>query len=179
MLLEQLNATMPNGLRLPEPIGAICQYLELHGYPISGSFEVEKAGNAELDSWFRGDETMSNKLMVFGRGACGDTYALWLDGDPSPEDAPVVMLGSEGTFCALAENALEFCRLLCVGYSEVGLDDPGSPGSAGAETERFREFMVGRYGFEVPETGAELMQVAKERVPHFSSWVETWMAERQ
>ncbi len=121
---EQIEATFPLGHRLPEPIVAICEFLEVHGYPISGCFELSLIGMKQVRGWFR-DKEVSHQFLPFGRGACGDVYALWLHrAEVQPDSAPVVMFGSEGELLVLASSAREFCRLLCLGYAEIGLDDP-------------------------------------------------------
>lgn len=169
---EQIEATFPLGHRLPEPIVAICQFLETNGYPISGRFELSLIGMEDVRGWFRDRPEVSQKFLPFGRGACGDVYALWLHSpEVQPDTAPVVMFGSEGELPVLASSALEFCRLLCLGYSEIGLDDPSSTPRDFDETEPFRQFMIGRYGYTLPETAAPIMSAAMASAPSFADFV--------
>ena len=172
MKAEQIEATFPLGHRLPEPIVSICQFLETNGYPISGCFELSLIGMNDLKGWFPDRPEVYQQFLPFGRGACGDVYALWLHGSGvQPDTAPVVMFGSEGELLVLASSALEFCRLLCLGYSEIGLDDPSSAPSDFAETEPFRRYILERYSFTLPETAAPIMAAAKASAPSFADFV--------
>ena len=90
----------------------------------------------------------------------------------SPENAPVVMFGSEGELEVLARDSEQFCRLLCLGYSEIGLDDPAAQPAEFDETEPFRRFMLERYDFQLPSTALTILDDAKARFPSFSSWVK-------
>jgi hypothetical protein len=173
MKSEQIEATFPLGHRLPEPIVSICEFLETHGYPISGCFELSEIGMEDVKDWFPDKPEISSQFLPFGRGACGDVYALWLHGSEiQPDTAPVVMFGSEGELPVLASSALEFCRLLCLGYAEIGLDDPLSEPRDYAETEPFRRFMSERFGFELPENAAPIIAEAESSVPNFAAFVE-------
>lgn len=171
---EQIEATFPLGHRLPKPIVSICEYLTAHGYPISGCFEMSKIGMDDLMGWFPNDPKTYQQFLPFGRGACGDVYAIWLHHvDISPENAPVVMFGSEGTLVVLASSPLEFCRLLCLGYSEIGLDDPTSAPGDYDETAPFRQFMIERYGFDLPATAEPIIAAATVSAPDFAAFVIT------
>jgi hypothetical protein len=173
MTPTDIEATFPQGHRLPCPIVDLCTFLERNGYPISGCFEISKIGIDDLKGWFQNDLSSYEQFLPFGRGACGDVYALWLTDGLSPEQAPVVMFGSEGELEVLASDAEQFCRLLCLGYSEIGLDDPTTKPADFDETEPFRRFMVERYGFEFPATAAPIIDAARTSFPSFKTWVES------
>lgn len=169
---EQIEATFPLGHRLPGPIISICEFLEAHGYSISGCFELSSIGMNDLKGWFPGRPDVYQQFLPFGRGACGDIYALWLhDSEIRPDTAPVVMFGSEGELAVLASSALEFCRLLCLGYSEIGLDDPASVPCEFEETGPFRQFMMERYAFTLPETAEPIIRAAAGAAPDFAAFV--------
>ncbi len=167
-----IEATFPKGHRLPRPIVDICEYLQRHGYPISGCFELSTIGMKDLKSWFRNDPSACEEFLPFGRGASGDVYALWLTEGLLPDRAPVVMFGSEGALQVLASNPEQFCRLLCLGYSEIGLDDPASPPVDFDETEPFRRFILERYAFELPARAKPIIDEANGRFPSFEDWVK-------
>lgn len=167
----EIEATLPNGSELPDGIRSICEYHEKHGYPISGCFELSKIGMEDLKLWFPDDPNTYQQFMPFGRGACGDVYAIWLHDSRSPDDAPVVMFGSEGELEVLSENPQEFCRLLCLGYSEIGLEPFSDSPSEHDETSRFREFMIKRYGFDLPSTAEPIVERARECSPNFRDFV--------
>jgi hypothetical protein len=170
---SEIESTFASGQKLPEPIVDICRFLSVHGYPISGCFEISKIGMFDVKAWFKKNESAQAALLPFGRGACGDVYAIWLTDDLSPEEAPVIMLGSEGQLEVLASSPREFCRLLCLGYSEIGSDDPSSPPTDYEETKAFRDFMQQKYHFDLPQTADLIIQAAQTRFPNFAQWVET------
>lgn len=168
-----IEATFPHGHRLPRPIADLCDFLERNGYPISGCFELSTFGMDGLKGWFRNEHSAYEQFLPFGRGASGDIYALWLTEGLSPDHAPVVMFGSEGELEVLARNSEQFCRLLCLGYSEIGLDDPASEPADFNETAPLRSFMLERYGFQLPANAAPIIDDAKARFPTFRGWVES------
>jgi hypothetical protein len=168
---REIEQTFSAPHRLPDPIVEICRYCELHGYPISGCFELSTIGVADVRRWFRKSTAAQNILLPFGRGACGDVYSLWLTEGLPPERAPVVMLGSEGQLVVLAVDSSEFCRLLCLGYSEIGVDDPESPPSDYEATKNFRDFIQAKYNFSLPDTAEPILKFAKDRFPSFPDWV--------
>jgi hypothetical protein len=172
MKCTDIEATFPGGHRLPRPIVDICSFLETNGYPISGCFELSTIGMADLREWFRKQPSVCEQFLPFGRGACGDVYALWLTGDLAPDCAPVVMFGGEGELEVLASDAEQFCRLLCLGYSEIGLDNPADEPSEFDEAEPFRRFMLARYNFELPENAVPIIDDARALFPSFKKWVE-------
>lgn len=168
---EIIEATLPKKYKLPEPILAICEYHEQHGYPISGCFELSDYGVETLKGWFPEDPETYEQFIPFGRGACGDVYAVWVFGPASSEESPVVMFGSEGELPVLAANPKEFCRLLCLGYSEIGLESPTSAPSDFDETRQFRDFMTARYGFTMPENASSIIDAARQASPDFEAFV--------
>ena len=173
-----IEATFPNSHRLPRPIVDICGFLEGNGYPISDCFELSTIGMDDLKGWFASDPSAYNQFLPFGRGACGDVYALWLMDDLTPEEAPVVMFGPEGELEVLALDSEQFCRLLCLGYSEIGLEDPAAAPTDFDETEPFRRFVLDRYDFQLPTTALPIIEDAKARFPSFRSWVESHPSRR-
>ena len=173
MTPEQIEATFPLGHKLPMPIVAICDYLAQYGYPISGCFELSLIGMEDLMGWFPNRPDVYQQFLPFGRGACGDIYAIWLHGESTPDTGPIVMFGSEGELLVLAETSLEFCRLLCLGYSEVGLDAPKAIPSEYTETAKFRDFMISKFGFTLPDTAESFFARAAKTAPDFKTFVRS------
>jgi len=173
MIKDDIESTFYMGQVLPDPISKICEFLDKNDYPISGCFELSTIGVDDLKGWFKKTPSAVDILLPFGRGACGDVYSVWLINNLEPEEAPIVMFGSEGTLSVLAKNAKEFCKLLCLGCSEVGLDDHTLVGDDFAETKPFRDFILGKYEFELPKTGAQIIEEANQAFPEFTKWVES------
>ena len=174
MIKEKIENTLPAGRKLPEPIAHICKFLDENDYPISGCFELSTIGIDSMEYWFINNPEAVKQLIPFGRGACGDVYCLWLTQGLAENEAPVVMFGSEGELSVLATNAKEFCKLLCLGYGEVGLEDHSRPGNEYEETEPFRNYILKIYDFTLPETGAEIIDHASKQFPNFKEWEEKY-----
>ena len=123
ILADVVQSNFPDGVKLPDCLRAVCDYLATHGYPLSGCFEICDCGRKDAEGWFPKDAATRRQVAIFGRGSTGSSYALWLVPNANPDQAPVVLFGSEGEFIVLASNAFEFCRLLGLGYDEVESDD--------------------------------------------------------
>jgi len=80
------------------------------------------------------DEEISSRLCIFSQtGAEGSMGALWLDDEG---ETRIVHLGSGSgstMLCTLAQNGLDFLRLLAIGYDEIcwGFELPLPPGPPG------------------------------------------------
>jgi hypothetical protein len=176
MIADVVQSNFPEGVRLPECLRAVCDYLDAHGYPISGCFEICDWGKKDAEEWFPNDPATRRRVAIFGKGSTGSSYALWLVPNPNPDEAPVVLFGSEGEFIVLTSNAFEFCRLLGLGYDEVESDDLATPPSEWAETAGLRNWLAERFGIDFPTTGEEIARVARERHPGFGDWMRQWQA---
>jgi hypothetical protein len=112
----------------------------------------------------------------FWQGLYRFVIRTWLVPNPNPDEAPVVLFGSEGEFIVLASNASEFCRLLGLGYDEVEYDDLSAPPAEWAETVGLRNWLAERFKIDFPTTGEEIARVARERHPGFGDWMRQWQA---
>ena len=117
---------------------------------------------------------MQRLVAVFGNGSTGSSYALWLARGSSPDDCPVVLLGSEGEFLALANTPLEFCQLLGCGYDELEWDNLEATPQCWQQTAALREWLKDRLGVESPETGHNIATAARVAHPDFEHWVTEW-----
>lgn len=173
MIARQVQSNFPPNVVLPRPIYVLCNYLDTYGYPISGCFEVNTRGD-DAESWFPGDSSMQDQIAVFGNSSTGSTYALWLSQTKNANEAPVVMLGAEGEFKALATSSAEFCRLLGCGYDELEWDDLSAPPKCWAETKRLRDWIQQHLQITSPKTGHEIAAAASGYTTPFAEWVTKW-----
>ena len=176
MLAHTVQSNFPDGVSLPKCLRMVCDYLDAYGYPLSGCFEICDWGRKDAEGWFPNDPTMQRQVAIFGRGSTGSSYALWLVPNANPDEAPVVLFGSEGEFIVLASNALEFCQLLGLGYAEVEYDDLTALPAKWTETEGLRKCLAERLSINFPTTGEAIIRAAKERHPDFSEWMRQWQA---
>ncbi len=174
MLATDVLAQFPPSVAMPAPIRALCDYVDKYDYPLSGAFEISTWGRDDIASWFPGDLAMQQHFAVFGRGSTGSTYALWLRDNIDSNQAPMVVLGSEGDHKVLAVNSLEFCRLLGCGYNELEWDDLTQASPTANETERLRKWLKQRLDVTCPVVGSDIIEKGAATYPDFAEVVLTW-----
>ena len=172
MIQEAIEKTFVGGQKLPDSLADVCRFLDQNGYPLSGCFELSTIGMDDIRHWFKNNLESVKSILPFGRGASGELYCIWLTEGLPVSHAPIVMFGSEGSLRVLAADSLDFCKLLCLGYSELGLDDHRTPGEDFDETAPLREFLVGIHAFALPKSGESIIEHAVSLFPGFRAWVE-------
>ncbi|MGN6985502.1 SMI1/KNR4 family protein [Neisseria sp. P0008.S010] len=111
------------------------------------------------------DEEISSRLCIFGQtGADGSMGALWLDDEG---ETRIVHLGSGSgstMLCTLAQNGLDFLRLLAIGYDEICWDSelPLPPNHDKDElfvkpNLPFRAWVENTFRITIPELGTEIV----------------------
>ncbi|GAB3293539.1 hypothetical protein [Pseudoclavibacter terrae] len=165
-LADLLAPKLPAGMTIPEPLERAWTSMEEQGWGFEnrhGYFLTPYAGTTQLGivfsptesltGWFEPGEPGHDRLFPLGQtDGTGSFAALWLD----PSDViRFVMLGSEGERLSLADDAVDFLRLLAVGYLE--LNDYALPEEPSEEDEEsvaalapFRAWVETEFGVEVP-----------------------------
>ena len=110
-------------------------------------------------------DEVKRRLLVFARsGADGSECALWLDDEGRTQ---IVHIGSgSGSMmtCILVKNALDFLRLLAIGYDEICWDEdyPLSPNSNKDNTfvypnTQYQEWVQNTFHTTIPKIGLEVV----------------------
>ena len=110
-------------------------------------------------------DEVKRRLLVFARsGADGSECALWLDDDGHTQ---IVHIGSgSGSMmtCILVKNALDFLRLLAIGYDEICWDEYYSlpPNSDKNEmfvhpNTQYQEWVQNTFHTTIPKIGLEVV----------------------
>ena len=110
-------------------------------------------------------EEVKHRLLVFARsGADGSECALWLDDEGHTQ---IVHIGSgSGSMmtCILVKNALDFLRLLAIGYDEICWDEdyPLPPNSNKDNTfvhpnTQYQEWVQNTFHTTIPKIGLEVV----------------------
>ena len=110
-------------------------------------------------------EEVKHRLLVFARsGADGSECALWLDDEGHTQ---IVHIGSgSGSMmtCILVKNALDFLRLLAIGYDEICWDEdyPFPPNSNKDNTfvhpnTQYQEWVQNTFHTTIPKIGLEVV----------------------
>jgi hypothetical protein len=169
MTPNDLATSFPDNIQLPSELHALCQWLETHGYPISGHFEMQVHSDETLKNWF-GSDKAAGYLACFGQNGDGSLYCLWKQDDGR---LPVVHLGSEGqNNVVLASNALEFLRLLAIGYNEIGFEDLSAPPEGNGVNPAFQNWLITTFNTPIPKTGNEIVLPAQTSYENFQAWIE-------
>lgn len=196
-LEDQLVRALQPGMSVPDPFKRLFEWIEDKGlyidrasgerfgalYPEAALrkgwteserpggtiIEFHAEGNSSLHHWFghKRQEVLS-RLCVFAKtGADGSMAALWLAPDGRQL---IVQLGSgSGSLmvCVLAEEPVDFLRLLAIGYDELCWGDaysmiPNANTSDGSivvrPNEPFQAWVQDTFGVQIPTTGAEIVR---------------------
>jgi len=189
---RQIEATLCPGMSLPNPLEQLFRWIEANGLFVdtdSGRIgflfpEREQKENATetgrpggtdirfaaepdpgLQYWF-GKESpeITNRLCVFAKtGWDGSMAAFWLADDGSQK---IVHLGSGSgstTVCVLADDAVDFLRLLAIGYDEICWGEfffapPSADGFIIEPNHAFVEWVTSTFGVTIPPCGAEIVK---------------------
>ena len=170
---DAIPDSFPKTIPCPAEVRALCDWNARHQYPISGYFELCAHDDETLRCWFGTDRAIDD-LAQFGSGGDGSLYCVWRAADGS---FPVVHLGSEGdAIYVLAPTALDFLRLLAIGYGEIGFADLASPPSEEDRAESvnpsFQRWVNETYGIEIPSLGDEIVQLNSAKHAKLQAWID-------
>jgi hypothetical protein len=184
-----LYVDRPNGERIgflypKEDLRATWTESERHGGTI---IEFLAEGNKFLHHWFgHNREEVLSRLCVFAKtGADGSMAALWLAPDGIQR---IVHLGSgSGSLmvCVLAEEPVDFIRLLAIGYDELCwgsvFTEPPNSESAGDPTvvhpnAHLQAWVRRTFAVDIPKTGKDIVSHpddmdATNSMDPFNQWV--------
>jgi len=184
-LSDQIRASLPDGMVLPQALDKLFIWMHAEGltWENNGSvggalvpfgtpnlssapnIEFSAEGSENLKYWFgQESDEIKNRLYVFCQtGGEGSMGAFWLDNDGSQK---IVHLGSGSgstMVCVLTDNALDFLRLLAIGYEEIcwgGFDEP--PTGETPVNIKFREWVETEFSTNIPTRGSEIVKETPE-----------------
>ena len=193
-LEEQLRRTLLPGMYVPEPLVALFHWIEENNlyydqptgervgflYPLDqieeGWTEEERhggtiihffaAGNAHLKHWFGHDRAeVLDRLCVFAKtGADGSKAALWLA--PNGEQKIVHLGSGSGSqlVCVLAEDPVDFIRLLAIGYDEIAwgelfaLPPHLNDSFLVYPNKKYQQWVQSAFPGDIPQTALEIVK---------------------
>lgn len=150
-------------------------------------------GNTNLHYWFgHSRPEVLNRLCVFARtGSDGSMGAFWLDDDGMQR---IVQMGSGSgstSVCILAEDPIDFLRLLAIGYDEICWSDDWSmkPQQAAREShgdfkglnDEYNDWLSRTFAVSIPERGTDIVRHPSEMdetnpKDRFCQWVNKSVA---
>lgn len=173
-LFENICEGIPNDIQIPMELEKLCDWAEQNGYPISGYFEIRPDDGETMRYWL-GSDDVSHRFGIFGAGSSGEIYAIWKDDTGKQK---IVHLGSEGdSLIILADDFVDFLRLLAIGYNDLGYDDLtksleelGQNGyDMNGKNQKFTNWVEKEFVVKIPRTGNEIVDVNNKE---FESWIE-------
>jgi hypothetical protein len=178
-LKEKIREGFPEGFPFPAELEMLCDWVDQHGFPFSGYFRISPDENKDdISSWI-GFHDVDHYFGVFGRGSDGSMYALWHD--EAHNTYKVVHLGSEGgELYVLANNFVDFLRLLAIGYDEIRFADLSLPPEENegydpaAVNPKFAEWVRTTFNVTIPRTGDEIVNIYDKS---FDNWIDDQISE--
>jgi hypothetical protein len=163
-LKNEIKSSFPDGINFPNELSMLCDWAEKKSN-ISAGFTLHKNDDA-VKYWF-GSDVATEYLAVFAHDYDGSLYAIWKSDDDIQR---IVFLGSEGEpLWILADNFIDFLRLLAIGYDEIGFSDlTKSPPKDCADSE-FKNWVQTTFNVKIPLTGDEIVN-ANNLI--FEEWVD-------
>jgi hypothetical protein len=211
-LQTQIERIMLPGMRLPEPLACLFRWIEDKGFFIDRNnrrigflypleklkaewTETERPGGTQIEFFAEGNVNMKywfgherpdvlNRLCVFAKtGAEGSVAAFWIDDYGKQK---IVHLGSgSGSIlvCVLADDPVDFLRLLAIGYDEICWNSAFSerPNSGGGlfvhPNVEYQDWVATTFSVAIPKTATEIVKHPSElgdteSLDDFWRWVE-------
>jgi hypothetical protein len=213
VLYDQISKTLLPGMHIPEAIRLLFDWIETNGTYVDtkngrigflfpeqeqkdgwtdterpGGTDIEFAaeGNVNMKYWFRHEKPeVLSRLCVFAKtGGEGSMAAFWLDPAGGQK---IVHLGSGSgstLVCVLADDAVDFLRLLAIGYDEICWDEhfsepPNQPGEMFIHPNvSFQNWVTQTFGVAIPSTAREIVlhpssMDSEDSEDPFHRWVAT------
>lgn len=176
-LYSSIIKGIPETVRVPPEMEAIVDWYEKSEDFIGGLFEFysDKDKNA-IECWF-GNDLLRNRFGVFGMMPDGSLVAFWIS---DSKEQKIIMLGSEGdSQLILADNFLNFIKLVAIGYNEFTYTDfsqtiekhnkSNEEDSDYGVNPKFQNWFTNAFQTTIPKTGIEIINHEDDS---FAKWVE-------
>ncbi len=212
LLHNSIHETLPDKMYVPEALVRLFDWIERHGftqetsegrvgylYPIEklrnewtdserpGGTLIEFYAEQQSDDFYLVHEGIKNRLRIFARtGGDGSVVAFWLD-DKGEQKIVHIGSGSGSVLaCVLAETAVDFLRLLAIGYDEIcwNEDFDKTPEQSFEENAfkvepnvRFQQWVVNEFDTSIPKTALDIVKCPAEfgdenSGDEFCKWLE-------
>ena len=156
---------------VPRAIDSVFRYQLKNGEGYAQDFAIDT--EASVSPWAGSDAAATRSLAPFASKSDGSVFALWVAGSRNLDNAPVVLLDSEGQASAvLAANLHEFLGLVALG-SSLPDTTPASLEDA-PDLENFRRFLRTdlSVGAALGPAASAIMARARATNPGLQRWLE-------
>lgn len=193
VLGKQIAATLLPAMQVPPPLGLLFEWIEQNGLfvdrprgrvgflfpeaamkagrtkagrPGGTDLEFAAEGNVNLKYWFGSESPdILERLCVFAQtGGDGSMAAFWMD-DQGHQRIVHMGSGSGSTLvCVLADTAVDFLRLLAIGYDEICWgEDFGTPPNTGTDfivqpNQAFAAWVTSTFDVTIPRQASEIVR---------------------
>lgn len=172
---------LPGGIRIPDELEAAWRWMEDRGWGATnehGYYLTPYAGERQLgivfddgqslEGWFLPPQAQARLVPLAEIGGDGSMGALWVSDDGRTR---FVGLGSDGDMYVLADDAVDFLRLIAVGYHELSPVSLGLPPDEPEAVSEFRAWVEATYAVEVPAIWPAVVEEGDE----FATWMHAQM----
>lgn len=172
---SKIKAGISNKINIPDKLILLCEWYDNNKFPISGNFDLYASDGKDVESWL-GFNDLNYRLGIFGIGKDGSFYAFWNDDYGKQK---IVHLGIEGgELYILANNFIDFLRLLAIGYDEIGFANLsltvqewnaliGEESTYGINVN-FQDWVVKSFNAQIPKRGNEISNLEDKK---FENWI--------
>jgi len=179
-LLEQIQQSFPASITLPIEIIKLIEWIEQAGSVVeydgllTGSLPTENDEDTYLEvfaeentaQWWCFDhadieaEELKKRIHIFARtGADGSCAAFWLDDEGKQKIVHIGSGSGSSMMCVLADNTLDFLRLLAIGYEEICWNDEYNrpPKNVNEKNKAFKQWLISEFNVSIPSMGSEIV----------------------
>lgn len=179
-LASQIKDTLPKAIGLPDEIITLLDWIESRGYvkdfdgkllgtlPSESDYKTDVEFCAEEDTqlWWCFDseaadeKEISERICIFARtGGDGSSAAFWIDDEGAQKIVHIGSGSGSAMMCVLADDPVDFIRLLAIGYVEICWNDKFSapPKNSEKMNKEFKKWVTETFNVSIPASGLDLM----------------------
>jgi hypothetical protein len=162
---DKVSATFPPGIALPAALRHMFDWVDAYSPNdwFSGDFQSHIASDTLIQNWF-GSDRAKPYLGIFGRLPDDSLFAVW---KTEHNELPIILLSSDSAEgLVLATDAVQFVRLLMIGYDDQDDDDRTNVSPA------FCQWAIDSLNIEAPVSQEEIVTAAQAKHPKFCpEWI--------
>jgi hypothetical protein len=173
--VESIHEIIPPGVTMPPKLEKLLTWLSTQPHGSIGYMEF--AGNRFDDYWIENGSKLAEKFILFARLGDGTTVGYWLYDGRTIDNAPIVLIGSEGDLEILASNLEEFLAGLIndnhASHSELTAEKDEDDADWVDRRPELAVFLKTAFGFTV-DKNIDYQKAAQNKHPDFKKWMMDW-----
>ncbi|HET6250635.1 MAG TPA: hypothetical protein VFE47_23305 [Tepidisphaeraceae bacterium] len=174
MTLASFKKNFPAKTAVPELLTRLLGYQNKNPGCYSGQFELSEGGPESALAWFDGDKDAAAHFVIFAQEGDGALFGFWMYDGRTLDNAPLVVLNSEGGVSLLANNLKDFFSLLAIGGNEFGGDFEEADEPAEG-LDHFRKWLKNELNISPAKNPVRALMKVEQNHPS----LEKWMADRE